>query len=131
MKDQEDSISSRDYQHLCKLIHAKAGIALGSEKKTMLEARLRRRLKDLTLGSYCEYCDYLFGKEGMRDEIVHLIDVVTTNKTDFFREQKHFDFLAGRALPEFAARNGKWNGLGRAWHAAGIAAACRHEGSEQ
>jgi chemotaxis protein methyltransferase CheR len=38
------------------------------------------------LHSYSEYCDYLFGREGLKEELVHLIDVVTTNKTDFFRE---------------------------------------------
>jgi chemotaxis protein methyltransferase CheR len=42
----------------------------------------------------------------LKKEIVPLIDVVTTNKTDFFREPQHFDFLAGKALPEMAARNG-------------------------
>lgn len=68
----------------------------------MLEVRIRRRLKVLDLPSYSEYCDYLFGQEGLKQEIVHLIDVVTTNKTDFFRESGHFDFLVERALPELA-----------------------------
>jgi len=70
----------------------------------MLEVRIKRRLKTLNLNSYRDYCDYLFGHEGLKDEIVHLIDVVTTNKTDFFRESAHFDFLVDKALPELAER---------------------------
>ncbi len=81
-----------------------AGIHLGAERKTMLEVRIKRRLKALDLHSYSEYCDYLFGHEGLKDEIAHLIDVVTTNKTDFFRESGHFDFLAEKALPELTER---------------------------
>jgi chemotaxis protein methyltransferase CheR len=72
----------------------------------MLEVRIKRRLKELELHSYGEYCDYLFGHQGQRDEIVHLIDVVTTNKTDFFREPRHFDFLVSSAIPELMSDAG-------------------------
>jgi chemotaxis protein methyltransferase CheR len=109
MSAHDESISDRDYARLCKLIYAEAGIALNAEKKTMLEGRVKRRLKILSLHSYSEYCDYLFGHEGLKDELIHLIDVVTTNKTDFFREPGHFDYLTGKMLPEqaehFAGRN--------------------------
>jgi len=57
---------------------------LGPEKKTMLEGRLKRRLRELNIGSYKLYCEYLFGQEGLREEKVSFIDVVTTNKTDSF-----------------------------------------------
>jgi chemotaxis protein methyltransferase CheR len=104
MSAHDESISGRDYARLCELIYTEAGIHLGSERKTMLEVRIKRRLKTLNLNSYRDYCDYLFGHEGLKDEIVHLIDVVTTNKTDFFRESGHFDFLAEKALPELTER---------------------------
>lgn len=106
MASEEEGISSRDYARLCKLIYAEAGIHLGPEKRIMLEVRIKRRLRALGLGSYGEYCDYLFGHKGTKEETVPLIDVVTTNKTDFFREPGHFDFLAEEALPEMTARNG-------------------------
>ncbi len=105
MSVHDESISARDYARLCGLIYREAGIALGSEKKTMLEVRIKRRLKVLNLASYGCYCDYLFSHEGLKDEITHLIDVVTTNKTDFFREPRHFEFLTARALPDLCARN--------------------------
>ncbi len=47
--------------------------------------------------------------------MVHLIDVVTTNKTDFFREPRHFDFLIDKALPELTARDAA---AGRCWSGA-------------
>jgi chemotaxis protein methyltransferase CheR len=106
MSVHDETISGRDYARLCELIYAEAGIHLGTERKTMLEVRIKRRLKILNLQSYSEYCDYLFGHEGLKDEITHLIDVVTTNKTDFFREPKHFNYLADHALPELTERNG-------------------------
>jgi chemotaxis protein methyltransferase CheR len=106
MGSHEECISSRDYVRLCDLIYSEAGIHLGSEKRTMLEVRVKRRLRALDLSSYAEYCDYLFGHNGLKEELVPLIDVVTTNKTDFFREPGHFTFLAAKALPEMTARNG-------------------------
>jgi chemotaxis protein methyltransferase CheR len=106
MSVHDETISGKDYARLCKLIYAEAGIHLGTERKTMLEVRIKRRLKILNLQSYRDYCDYLFGHEGLKDEITHLIDVVTTNKTDFFREPKHFNYLAGHAVPELTERNG-------------------------
>jgi len=100
-----ENISTRDYARLCSLIYDKAGIRLGSDKKTMLEVRIKRRLKALDLHSYSQYCDYLFEPRGQKEELVPLIDVVTTNKTDFFREPKHFNFLVETALPELTAQN--------------------------
>ena len=105
MSVHDETISAKDYARLCDLIYGEAGIHLGRERKTMLEVRIKRRLKALDLGSYGEYCDYLFGQEGMRNEISHLIDVVTTNKTDFFRESGHFDYLVEKALPELMGSN--------------------------
>jgi len=103
MSDQ--SISNSDLGRLRNLIHAQAGIRLGPDKKTMLELRIRPRLRSLALNSYREYCDYVFSVQGQRDEMVHLLDAVSTNKTDFFREPAHFEYLIGKALPEILKDN--------------------------
>jgi chemotaxis protein methyltransferase CheR len=100
----EESLSARDFARLSELIHAQAGISLGSEKKTMVEVRLKRRLRTLNMPSYHDYCEFIFSRKGVQDELVHLIDVITTNKTDFFREPAHFEFLRQQALPELSAR---------------------------
>jgi chemotaxis protein methyltransferase CheR len=99
-------LSVTDFDRLRSLIQAECGIHLNREKKTMLEIRLRRRLRGLQLSSYTDYCNYVFGPGGRNREVIHLIDVVTTNKTDFFREVDHFEFLASKALPDLDARNG-------------------------
>jgi chemotaxis protein methyltransferase CheR len=105
MSAHEEGISTKDFGRLCTLIYDQCGIVLGPDKKTMLELRIKRRLRTLNLNTYLEYCQYLFGPGGQKDEIVHLIDVVSTNKTDFYREPDHFDFLVKTAVPDLMARN--------------------------
>ena len=107
MTNHTDSLSSRDLNRLCRLIYEQSGITLGAEKQIMLEGRLKRRLTSLHLPSYRDYCDYLFDGNGHdAEEMVHLIDAVSTNKTDFFREKTHFEFLAATLLPEFTIQHG-------------------------
>jgi chemotaxis protein methyltransferase CheR len=101
-----ESLSASDFDRLRKLIQTETGISLGHEKKTMLEVRLRRRLHSLHFASCAEYCEYLFASDTTDKELVYLIDAVTTNKTDFFREPDHFEHLTARALPELDAQNG-------------------------
>ncbi|MBI5493222.1 MAG: protein-glutamate O-methyltransferase [Deltaproteobacteria bacterium] len=80
------------------------GIKMPDVKKSLLESRLRKRLRALNIDSFKDYCDYLFSPWGMKNELVHAIDMVTTNKTDFFREPYHFDFLSRAALPDLARK---------------------------
>ena len=103
---QNECLSASDFERLRVLIHAESGINLNPDKKTMLEVRLRRRLHGLQLSSCAEYCEYLFSPEARDRELVHLLDAVTTNKTDFFREAEHFTYLTANALPELTARYG-------------------------
>jgi chemotaxis protein methyltransferase CheR len=100
----EESLSKHDFQRLRMLILTEAGIQLSEDKRTMLEVRIKRRLRQLGMDSYSEYCAFLLSHEGARTELVPFIDVVTTNKTDFFREPRHFDFLRECALGEMEAR---------------------------
>jgi chemotaxis protein methyltransferase CheR len=101
-----ESLSAPDFDRLRALIHTESGISLSQEKKTMLEVRLRRRLHSLHFSSCAEYCGYLFASDTRDKELVYLIDAVTTNKTDFFREPEHFEYLVSKALPVLDARNG-------------------------
>jgi chemotaxis protein methyltransferase CheR len=94
-----EQLSSRNFNRLAELIHDYSGIKMPPNKRTMLEGRLRRRLRATQFRDVNEYCSYLFEDGGMDGEIVHLIDAVTTNKTEFFREPVHFDFLQSKALP--------------------------------
>ena len=111
--DCDAGLSQRDFARLSAFVQEHCGIRLPPSKKTMLEARLRRRLRALEMTSYRDYCDYLFGPDGEDDEVVRMIDLVTTNKTDFFREPAHFDFLVRSCLPDLcdAGRGGAWRTL--------------------
>jgi chemotaxis protein methyltransferase CheR len=117
MSGNDEGISKTDFARLRELIYVQSGINLSPDKKTMLELRIKRRLRSLELNSFGEYCEYLFGHQGQREELVHLIDVVTTNKTDFFREPGHFDYLVQKALPNLIQRNGSGREL-LVWSAA-------------
>lgn len=93
------TLTQRDFDRLSRYIYQELGITLSDSKKTMLTGRLTKRLRALKIPTISDYCDFLFTDEGQSLERVHLFDVVTTNKTDFFREANHFDFLTGKILP--------------------------------
>src|SRR3972149_11471097 len=80
------------YKALATIVYDKSGIALGPAKIDMLKTRLGKRLRALRLSNHRDYLKYLEGdKSG--DELVNLLDVISTNVTGFFREQRHFKHL--------------------------------------
>jgi chemotaxis protein methyltransferase CheR len=93
-------MSQSDFTRLREFIYNECGITLTDSKKTMLEGRLQKRLRELSLKSFSQYCDYLFSSSGFEEELTDMINQVTTNKTDFFREPAHFEYLTRKALPE-------------------------------
>jgi chemotaxis protein methyltransferase CheR len=97
-----DSISDREFRRLADLIGSQCGVVISSGKRIMLETRLRKRARALGLQSLSTYCEYLHSAAGRTDEWPNFVDVITTHKTDFFREPAHFEFLASEALPELA-----------------------------
>jgi len=101
------SMNKRTFDRFSAFIQSRLGIKMPSSKKTMLQTRLLKRLKPLGMTCYKDYYDYLFTPEGKQNELQNMIDVITTNKTDFLREPTHFDYLVETVLPELlAARNG-------------------------
>lgn len=99
MVDTTDGLSARNFARLAEYIYAYSGIKMSSSKKIMLEGRLRRLVRHSRRRDLNDYCQYLFEEGGLDHETVELIDVVTTNKTDFFREIAHFDVLSSKLLP--------------------------------
>ncbi len=93
------SLSDDDLYNLSRFIHEKCGIKMPPSKRVMLESRLQKRLRALGIKTFKDYCEYLFSEEGKSGELTHCIDAITTNKTDFFREASHFDYLTSQALP--------------------------------
>lgn len=97
-------MSRAEFDRLRQLVYDHCGITLHDGKETLVVNRLGRRLRALELGTFREYLTYLESPEGQRAEHEHFINALTTNKTNFFREPHHFEFLARRAVPEALAR---------------------------
>ena len=95
------TIKNNEFSQLSKFIYEQCGINLTPAKKTMVSTRLQKRLRKLNMKTMKEYLAFLFSAEGKKYEIVHLLDIISTNKTDFFREPAHFQYLRQTVLPEF------------------------------
>lgn len=116
---EDDHLSTRDFKRISDLIGAEVGIKLPPSKRLMVEGRLRKRVRALGLSSLEQYALHLFQHDGLAAERVHLINAVTTNKTDFFREPEHFDLLEERLVPDLLTlRSRERNPLLKIWSAA-------------
>jgi len=105
-----------EFNRLSEFVYKQSGIKMPPAKKIMLQSRLQKRLRELKITSFKEYSDYVFSEDGLKNEIIHMLDVVSTNKTDFFREPVHFDFLNSHVLPEFLNENKNHNNF-KVWSA--------------
>lgn len=101
-----EKLSKNDFSRLSSFIHSNIGIKMPWSKMTMVESRLRKRLRTLKIGSFGDYCEFLFSDQGMEKELKFFIDVITTHKTDFFREPDHFEYLVQKVVPELIAHSG-------------------------
>ncbi len=92
-------ISDIEFNLLREVIFKESGINLTEKKKTLMQSRLIKRLRALKLNNYKMYYEYLM--QNYESELIPFINSITTNKTDFFRESKHFEFIKNNYLPEF------------------------------
>lgn len=97
-----NTIGDPEFEFIKDLVYKQAGIFLAPHKKIMVQSRLNARLRTLNIASYEDYVlklkkDPKFASEEMQE----LINRITTNKTDFFRENHHFEFLKNTYFPEF------------------------------
>ncbi|HEY8936739.1 MAG TPA: CheR family methyltransferase [Cyclobacteriaceae bacterium] len=110
MNDIEASLFLRmddeSFVRLTSYITREYGIKLPEAKKSMLESRLNKKVKSLGMTSYRQFLDFIFSDEGKQEELFNVIDLVTTNKTDFYREPAHFQFLQNSFLPEYLSKYG-------------------------
>jgi len=110
------AISNADFKRIKEFIYTHCGISINDKKKSMVEARLQKRLRRLNIDSFSAYCDYLFSDKGNDEELINMINEITTNKTDFFRESAHFDLLEKKIIPELL-KNGKAHRFINIWSA--------------
>ena len=93
-------LSQEQFEKIAEFIQTNVGIKMPAQKKLMVQSRLQSRLKALSLKNFDDYVDLVFaGGEKSEEEIALMINVITTNLTNFFREKQHFDFMTEKALP--------------------------------
>jgi chemotaxis protein methyltransferase CheR len=99
-------LSDTDYLKLSNFIKKNYGINLTASKRILLESRLQKHLRQTSISSFKDYikkvCD-----ENDKEELVNMMNVVSTNKTDFYREKSHFEYLSTSILPQLMESNGK------------------------
>jgi len=92
-------MTDKEFKRLSSFIQEEVGIKLPEAKKIMLQSRLQKRLRVLQIPNFKDYITYVF-EEGHKEELMHMFDVVSTNKSDFFREPIHFKHLQEEVFPK-------------------------------
>jgi chemotaxis protein methyltransferase CheR len=94
------TLTASQFADFQRVITSTLGIKMPPTKQVMLQSRLHHRLRELGIETFDEYHARFFGDAGHQAaELEHLLNLATTNKTDFFREPDHFDVLAREVLP--------------------------------
>ncbi|MDZ7750307.1 MAG: protein-glutamate O-methyltransferase [Gammaproteobacteria bacterium] len=100
----EFNFSDKDFRYIKKIVHEHSGIALSDAKQDLVYGRLSRRLRHHGMTSFRDYCALLTDTQD-DTEFGEFINAITTNLTSFFRENHHFEFMAGQALPALMEAN--------------------------
>ncbi len=117
MNEQFDmKLSEFDFDKISNFVYQQVGIKLPKVKTSMVEGRLRRRLRAVNAKGFKDYTKFVLGPDG-KAEVVYLIDAITTNKTNFFREIKHFEYLTDVLLPQLTKMGVGKNRPLRIWSA--------------
>ncbi len=100
-------LKDAEFQRVRKIIHKYAGIFINEGKEALVQSRLMKRMRALGIPEFGQYLD-LIEQQQPKGEFLSFVDVLTTNKTNFFRESKHFDFLQQVVFPQIRGRSVKW-----------------------
>lgn len=100
-------LTQAHFARVKKMLHDYSGIFLAEGKEALVKARLLKRLRRLGLYDFDEYFDYI-ENDSTGVEFLSLVDVLTTNKTSFFRESTHFDYINEVVMPTIQDREVSW-----------------------
>jgi chemotaxis protein methyltransferase CheR len=92
-----------EFETICRMVHESCGINLRDGKQELVRARLMKRLRALALADFSAYLRKV-RDDASGVEFGLMLDLLTTNKTSFFRESQHFDALKSRIVPELLGR---------------------------
>jgi len=102
-KKREFEFTLEVFDRVRSLVKKKTGIVLSDGKQDMVYGRLTRRLRALDLPSFESYLKIIEG--GDAEELVNLVNAITTNLTSFFREEHHFEHLKNTVFPALMEKN--------------------------
>ncbi len=109
LKVYQSKLSAEDFKRIAEYVENTLGIKMPEHKILMVQNRLYKRLIELEIPTFEEYVRFIFSPVG-RAELDELANVLTTNKSEFFRESAHFDVLR-QIVKDF-------NGVVKIWSAA-------------
>lgn len=104
---QEFILTDKEFELIRYLVYSECGIKLSNEKRELVKSRLTKRLRKYGFHTFKEYYEYVTVIDKTGNELVCLIDCISTNKTEFFREKAHFDFLYKEFLPKLIKEKSK------------------------
>lgn len=96
-------LNEEHFRKISEIVYRSSGINLKKGKEALVRARLAKRLRARGIFNVQAYLDYIESVEGSHEQAL-FIDVMTTNKTSFFREAEHFNYLRDQILPELKSR---------------------------
>lgn len=99
-------VTDREFREFTAFVHRQTGIALCEAKRPLVCARLRKRLRHYGYARLQQYYDHLIERDPEGEELVRMVNALTTNKTEFFREAHHFALLRTEILERRAAGHG-------------------------
>lgn len=100
---QPDPLTDEQFHTIAGFVESNVGIKMPETKRVMIQSRLQSRLKALNLNNFDDYIKYVFSsQETGNEEMILMINAITTNLTHFFRESQHFDYLSEHALVQLA-----------------------------
>jgi chemotaxis protein methyltransferase CheR len=113
-----EALTDHEIENIVDLAYRTCGIDLRKGKKELIQARLGKKMRQGNFASFRQYYDHVTA-DRTGEELLALLDALTTNFTSFLREPVHFDFLRRHIVPSLdAKRDGQMGGPIRIWSAA-------------
>ncbi len=110
-----DFMGNGNFELYRKFIYDESGIHFSETNRSILESRLKERLREKKLNTVEEYYALI---KADKEELKLFLDSITTNLTRFFRNQAHFDALEKHVIPELLkGKGGKGDMTLRIWSA--------------
>jgi len=100
-------LEKNDFERVRQIIYDYSGINLHDGKQALVRARLMKRIRKLGLSNFKEYLD-IVESNTIDGEFYSFVDVLTTNKTSFFREAQHYGYMRDEIIPNMKGRNVRW-----------------------